>query len=119
MDLQSLTFNELPSAMSLLLEKINGLEKQLKESARFNQPIISDEEEIILDANEVAQLLKVTIGTIRTKTSNGEIPSMKRLGKNYYLKSEIIEYLKQGKKLSFQEIEEQANQYLLTQKSTN
>ncbi|MGV0940916.1 helix-turn-helix domain-containing protein [Empedobacter sp. ULE_I140] len=118
MDLQTITFNELPNAMSLLLEKMNGLEKQLKESARFNQPIISDEE-IILDANEVAQLLKVTIGTIRTKTSNGEIPSMKRLGKNYYLKSEIIEYLKQGKKLSFQEIEEQANQYLLTKKGSN
>ncbi|MDH0660089.1 helix-turn-helix domain-containing protein [Empedobacter sp. GD03865] len=118
MDLQTITFNELPNAMSLLLEKMNGLEKQLKESARFNQPTISDEE-IILDANEVAQLLKVTIGTIRTKTSNGEIPSMKRLGKNYYLKSEIIEYLKQGKKLSFQEIEEQANQYLLTKKGSN
>ena len=118
MDLQSLTFNELPSAMSLLLEKINGLEKQLKESARFNQPIISDEEEILL-AEDVAQLLKVKIGTIRTKTSNKEIPSMKRLGKNYYLKSEIIEYLKQGKKLSFQEIEEQANQYLLTKKGSN
>ena len=37
MELQTITFNELPSAMSLLLEKINGLEKQLKESARFNQ----------------------------------------------------------------------------------
>lgn len=118
MNLQSLTFNELPTAMSLLLEKINGLEEQLKESARFNVPKVSDEE-VILDANEVAQLLKVKIGTIRTKTSNGEIPSMKRLGKNYYLKSEIIEYLKQGKKLSFQEIEEKANQYLLTQKGAN
>lgn len=118
MDLQSLTFNELPMAMSLLFKEINGLKEQLKESARFNQPIISDEE-IILDANEVAQLLKVTIGTIRTKTSNGEIPSMKRLGKNYYLKSEIIKYLKQGKKLSNQEIEEQANQYLLTKKGAN
>ncbi|MGV0827433.1 helix-turn-helix domain-containing protein [Empedobacter brevis] len=111
-------YNNMPEALSFLINQINSLKEQLKESARFNQPIISDEE-IILDANEVAQLLKVTIGTIRTKTSNGEIPSMKRLGKNYYLKSEIIEYLKQGKKLSFQEIEEQANQYLLTKKGSN
>jgi len=111
-------YNNMPEALSFLINQINSLKEQLKESARFNQPIISDGE-IILDANEVAQLLKVTIGTIRTKTSNGEIPSMKRLGKNYYLKSEIIEYLKQGKKLSFQEIEEQANQYLLTKKGMN
>lgn len=118
MNLQSLTFNELPNAMSLLLEKINGLEEQLKESARFNVPKVSDEE-VILDVYDVARLLKVTIGTIRTKTSNGELPSMKRFGKNYYLKSEIISYLKEGRKLSNQEIEEQANQYLLTKKGAN
>jgi len=111
-------YNNMPEALSFLINQINSLKEQLKESARFNQPTISDEEEILL-AEDVAQLLKVTIGTIRTKTSNKEIPSMKRLGKNYYLKSEIIEYLKQGKKLSFQEIEEQANQYLLTKKGSN
>lgn len=118
MNLQSLTFNELPTAMSLLLEKINVLEEQLKESARFNVLKVSDEEEILI-ADDVARLLKVTIGTIRTKTSNGELPSMKRFGKNYYLKSEIIAYLKEGRKLSNQEIEEQANQYLLTKKGAN
>ncbi|MFV0216791.1 helix-turn-helix domain-containing protein [Empedobacter falsenii] len=111
-------YNNMPEALSFLINQINSLKEQLKESARFNQSIISDEEEILL-AEDVAQLLKVTIGTIRTKTSNGEIPSMKRLGKNYYLKSEIIEYLKQGKKLSFQQIQEQANQYLLTKKGSN
>ncbi|MFV0227468.1 helix-turn-helix domain-containing protein [Empedobacter falsenii] len=118
MDLQTITFNELPSAMSLLLEKMNGLEKQLKESARFNQPTISNEEEI-LSVKEVAKLLRLSEGTIRTKSWKGEIPVCKHFGKNYYLKSEIIDFIKKGKNLSYQEIEEQANQYLLTKKGSN
>lgn len=114
----AIDYNNLPMAVNFLINQINELKEQLNESARFNVSKVSEEEEILL-ADGVAKLLDVTIGTIRTKTSKGEIPSMKRLGKNYYLKSEIIEYLKQGKKLSFQEIEEKANQYLLTQKGAN
>ena len=114
----AIDYNNLPMAVNFLINQINELKEQLKESARFNVPKVSDKEEILI-ADDVARLLKVTIGTIRTKTSNGELPSMKRFGKNYYLKSEIISYLKEGRKLSNQEIEEQANQYLLTKKGAN
>lgn len=114
----AIDYNNLPMAVNFLINQINELKEQLNESARFNVSKVSDEE-VILDGYDVARLLKVTIGTIRTKTSNGELPSMKRFGKNYYLKSEIIAYLKEGRKLSNQEIEEQANQYLLTKKGAN
>ncbi|SFN10032.1 DNA binding domain-containing protein, excisionase family [Algoriella xinjiangensis] len=111
-------YNNMPEALSFLINQINSLKEQLKESARFNQPTISNEEEI-LSVKEVAKLLRLSEGTIRTKSWKGEIPVCKHFGKNYYLKSEIIDFIKKGKNLSNQEIEEQANQYLLTKKGAN
>ncbi|MDM1548355.1 helix-turn-helix domain-containing protein [Empedobacter falsenii] len=111
-------YNNMPEALSFLINQINSLKEQLKESARFNQPTISNEEEI-LSVKEVAKLLRLSEGTIRTKSWKGEIPVCKHFGKNYYLKSEIIDFIKKGKNLSNQEIEEQANQYLLTKKGSN
>ncbi|WP_313097338.1 helix-turn-helix domain-containing protein [Empedobacter sp.] len=111
-------YNNMPEALSFLINQINSLKEQLKESARFNQSTISNEEEI-LSVKEVAKLLRLSEGTIRTKSWKGEIPVCKHFGKNYYLKSEIIDFIKKGKNLSNQEIEEQANQYLLTKKGSN
>lgn len=49
----------------------------------------------LLTAGDVAKLLRVNISTVYTKAAANEIPSRKKLGKRYFLKSEILKYIKQ------------------------
>ncbi len=68
----------------------------------------------ILTVQEAAELLKLTVPTIYSKVSRGDLPVMKRSKRLYFSRQELLDYLKTGRKKSNAEIEAQAESYLLT-----
>lgn len=110
-----ISFDNLPQMVGLLFEEVKKLNTFIKESARFTEPIASNED-VFLDVEETAKFLRLSISTIYTKKSKGELPSMKIGNRLYFSKQELTNYLKSGKELSYQEIEEQASLYLSNQK---
>lgn len=68
--------------------------------------------EQLLTVQEAAQFLNLTVPTIYSKVSKGELPVMKRSKRLYFSSTELMEYIKEGRKKSTAEIEQEAEAYL-------
>jgi len=87
---------------------ITKMEDQLDESTGdFKRP---------LNIREAAEFLDLTVPTIYSKVSNGELPFMKRTKRLYFSRRELIDYLKVGRKKSHSETEAEADQFLSNHK---
>ncbi len=65
---------------------------------------------------EAAEFLSLTVPTMYSKVSKGELPVMKRAKRLYFSRTELLDYLKAGRKKSNAEIEAEAEAYLLNRK---
>lgn len=72
----------------------------------------TEQPEQLLTIQEAAQFLNLTVATIYSKVSKGELPVMKRSKRLYFSSTELMEYLKEGRKKSNAEIEQEAERYL-------
>lgn len=86
----------------------------LKAVQNNNQP--TDHPEQFLTIQEAAQFLNLTVPTIYSKVSKGELPIMKRSKRLYFSSTELMQYLKEGRKKSNAEIEAEAEAYLSNKK---
>jgi excisionase family DNA binding protein len=66
----------------------------------------------LLTVEEAAGFLSLSVPTIYSKVSKGELPFMKRSKRLYFSKSELLEYVKGGRQQTNAEIESKANLYL-------
>ena len=89
----------------------------LKNNTQESKPT-TEQPEQWLDLNDLIKYdpEKRTKPTWYSKTSRNEVPYYKRGKKIYFLKSEIDEWLKQGKCKSNAEIEQEAEAYLSNNK---
>lgn len=113
--MEKVTFNDLPKAVTMLTKEFRELKRLLiekQEQAPTEQP------KIWLDLNELIKFdpEKRTKPTWYSKISRNEVPHYKRGKKVYFLKSEIDEWLKQGKCKSNTQIEQEAEAYLSNNK---
>lgn len=72
----------------------------------------TEQPEQLLTIQEAAKFLNLTVPTIYSKVSKGELPVMKRSKRLYFSSTELMEYLKEGRKKSNAEIEQEAEAYL-------
>ncbi len=72
--------------------------------------------EQLLTIQEAAEFLSLTVPTMYGKVSKGELPVMKRSKRLYFSRIELLDYLKDGRKKSNAEIEQEAKAYLLNNK---
>ena len=84
-------------------------------AVRNEQPT-TDQPEQLLTIQEAAEFLCLTVPTMYSKVSKGELPVMKRSKRLYFSRTELLEYLKAGRKKSNAEIEQEAKAYLLNNK---
>ena len=110
---QNLTFNDLPTAVTMLTKEVSELKRLLIEKQE-NLP--TEKPEQLLTVQEAAQFLNLTVPTIYSKVSKGELPVMKRSKRLYFSSTELMEYLKEGRKKSNAEIEAEAQAYLSNNK---
>jgi len=76
----------------------------------------SNETEKLLTIQEAAEFLNLTVPTIYGKVQKRELPFMKRSKRLYFSRTELMNYLKHGRRKSNEEIEEEAKAYLLNNK---
>ena len=67
----------------------------------------------ILTIEQAANFLKLTKPTIYSKCSRRELPHMKRNKRLYFSKDELMNYLKEGKTRTYEEIDQMAKDYIL------
>jgi excisionase family DNA binding protein len=107
----TLTFEQLPEAVTRLAAKLESIEQLLLNQKE--QP--KEPTEKLLTVKQAAEFLKLSVPTMYSKVSRGELPVMKRGKRLYFSEKELMEYLKAGRKKSNAEIEAEAETYLLDQ----
>ena len=96
------------------LSSIENLILDLKHKPQTSEPTGLPEQ--LLTIQEAAEFLSLTVPTMYSKCSKGELPVMKRSKRLYFSRTELLDYLKDGRKKSNAEIEQEAKAYLLNNK---
>ncbi|KAB6146675.1 helix-turn-helix domain-containing protein [Bacteroides xylanisolvens] len=93
--MENITFEQLPQAVSMLIEKV-GLLMDRVEEVLGKAPQRNGKGHNLLSLNEVAALLGKSASTIYSMTSDKRIPYHKRGNKLYFFEDEIIVWIEQG-----------------------
>lgn len=109
----SFEFMILLKLMKRMDQRLDDIEKNLKtSSSKKTNDENGDIDDKVLSIDEVSKLLGLAKATIYSKVNKRELPHMKR-GKNlYFSEKEINGYLKGGKVLSNDEIDEISKKYI-------
>ena len=111
--MEALTFEQLPTAVTLLTKEVSELKALLLKNSD-QQP--SQPQDELLTIQQASELLNLSVATLYSKVSKNELPVMKRSKRLYFSRTELIEYLKAGKRKSSAEIEADADVYLSNKK---
>lgn len=101
------TIEERLNTIEALLLNLNQQPKEQRE-----QPV----KEELLTVQEAAKFLNLTVPTVYTKVSRGELPVMKRSKRLYFSSIELMDYLKEGRKKTVAETAQDAERYLKNRK---
>ncbi len=96
----------LPQLQTLIIDCVNACLDVRKDQTR------QSEADQLLTVQQAAEFLTLSVPTIYGLISKGAIPCMKRSKRVYFSKTELIHYLKQGKKKTVSEIEAETDAYL-------
>lgn len=105
-----LKFDELPKAVSLLVKEVSELKSLLIKKQELPT---TEKPEQFLTIQEASEILKLTVPTIYVKVHKRQLPVMKRGKRLYFSRTELMEYIKAGRKKTNAEIKQEAEAYLL------
>lgn len=97
--METLTFEELPSAVKLLLDKVTRLEKLLDPDLA-----VKNGTEKSINVVQAAEFLNMAVQTLYGKVSRKEIPVNKQGKHLHFYVSELEEWLRRGRKRTVEEI---------------
>jgi excisionase family DNA binding protein len=110
--MNELTFNELPKAVSQLFSKLENIERLLQ--AKENEP--KNEADQLLTIQQAAELLCLSVPTIYGLVARAAVPVCKKGKRLYFSKQELTDWIKAGRKKTFDETAAEAAQYLTRKK---
>lgn len=115
--MQKTVFISLPieDLQTVIIDCVNSCLKNNKHSSTQHPP----ETDQLLTIQEAADFLSLTVATLYSKVSKDELPVMKRSKRLYFSRTELLDYLKQGRKKTTTELDTEAVQYLLNKKRLN
>lgn len=105
--MEPFSFEELPMAVTKLYGKMKKIERLLK----HNLKLIAEKDEL-MDIEEAARFLKLSVTTIYSKVCRREMPANKRGKKLYFTKSELKDWIKQGRIKTTPDYNAKADSYL-------
>jgi len=113
----NLTFDQLPKAVTMLTHEVSELKRLLVER---QEELTSEQPEQLLTIQEAAQFLSLKVATLYTKTSKGALPVSKAPGSKrlYFSRTDLLEYVKAGRKKSTAEIDQEAELYFSNSNKT-
>lgn len=103
----NLSFDNLPQAVYEIHQRLERIEQLLLQISK-----VGPNSDQILTVSEAAEFLDLSVSTIYKMTSSGELPFMKRGKRCYFSKTELLTYLKQGRRKTNLEIEAEADAYI-------
>ncbi len=109
--MQTITFEQLPQAVSQLYDKLSNIEDLLREA---KTPAIKQDQ--LLTISEAAKFLNLSVPTIYGKVSRQEIPVNKQGKRLYFYRSELADWIKQGRKKTTAEIRQEAEETIIVRK---
>lgn len=93
--------------------RLQNIEDLLIDLRHNPQPVNSQPElEKPLTVSQAAKYLSLSVPTVYTLISKGELPVKKRSKRCYFFASDLYNYLKEGSKKTNKEIEEDAERHL-------
>lgn len=104
-----ITFEDLPIAVSELADKLKQIEELLL--SQKNQPQV--EEDKLLTIKETSQLLSLTVPTVYGLVQRREIPVCKKGKRLYFSRTEVIDWIKTGRKKTNAQVDQATEGYLL------
>lgn len=110
---ENLTFDQLPKAVTMLTNEISELKRLFLEKSDQQQ---TEKPEKLLTVQEAAQFLNLSVPTIYSKVSKRELPVMKRGKRLYFSSTELMEYVKKGRKKTNTEIDAEVEAYMSNHK---
>lgn len=93
--MDKITFEQLPQAVSILIEKVGQLSSKIEDILKKTTQQ-QGEQRRLLNLDELATLLDKSASTIYAMTSEKRIPYHKRGNKLYFFEDEIIRWIEQG-----------------------
>jgi len=107
--MNTISFNELPSAVSQLYEKVSNIEKMLLVTNK--EPLKKEKEDFML-IKQAAEYLSLSVPTVYGLVHRNEIPYYKRGKRLYFLEKDLEVWLKTSRKMTIFEIRNEADQKL-------
>lgn len=101
---------------SLTTPEVRQILRQELESFFANRgalPGTAGTEEDILSIQQAADFLRLTVPTLYSLNSKGEIPSCKRGKRLYFSKADLVNWVKEGRRKTVSEIDAEAGSYLI------
>lgn len=98
--MEKINFENLPQAVSLLLEKVDSLEQLLKSQQSFNR-VASDKPMSIIEA---AKFVNLTVPTLYGFVSKRTIPFSKVGKRLYFSESELTSWIQNGRQQTRDEL---------------
>lgn len=92
--------------IKVLAEQIT---ENIKKAMNFSNSSIED---IFMNIDETSKLIDLSKPTVYGLVHQNKIPYHKKGKRLYFLKSEILDWIKSGKKETTSELESRANEYL-------
>ena len=113
-DMDKIVLISLPieDLQTVIIDCVNSCLRNNKQESKAP----TNQTEQLLTIQEAAEFLSLTVPTMYSKVSKGELPVMKRSKRLYFSRTELLDYLKEGRKKSNAEIEQEAKAYLSNKK---
>jgi excisionase family DNA binding protein len=92
--------------------RLSNIENLLLDLKHSNHGYLSTEVEELLTVQQAADFLSLSVQTIYGAIHRKQLPFMKRAKRCYFLKKDLIDYLKAGRKKTSAEIESEAEKFI-------
>jgi excisionase family DNA binding protein len=87
--------------------RLSNIETLLLEIKHFPSKEENEHHDKLLSVQEAAKLLSLSVPTLYSKVSKKELPVMKRSKRLYFSHNDLLKYVKEGRRKTIGEIEEQ------------
>lgn len=105
--MEKISFEQLPAAVALLLEKITCIEMLLENLPHNQQDTVS-----MLTITEAAAFLDVSVASLYTRVSRREIPVYKPGRRLYFNQQELLDWMMASRRKTGPEIGKDAEQHM-------
>lgn len=101
--MKNYTFEQLPAVIEKIEDQLDHIETLLKSMQQGNK--VQNE---YINAKNAALLLNFSLATLYTKVCKREVPYYKQGNRLYFLKEELFDWIKKGKKKIYTDIDNES-----------